>query len=105
MADDPLGTWSKVGNGPLFMDASRGRNGGLLQRGSAFFRVAQRPGFDFYGKAFSIYRIDRLDPDGYAETKIQDIEPEFMKGIEGTHHMHHDGAFVVFDFVRQERVG
>jgi hypothetical protein len=104
LSDNPLGGWVKLQDEPLFMDASRGRNGGLLRRGSTFFRVAQRPDFDFYGRSFSIYRIDRLDADGYEETKVQEVKPGFFKTAEGTHHMHHDDELVVYDFVRRERV-
>jgi folate-dependent phosphoribosylglycinamide formyltransferase PurN len=103
LADDPLGPWTKIGSGPLLMDAERGRNGGLLTRGEHVFRVAQRPGFGAYGRAFSIYRIDRMDEHGYGETKVQDVEPAFRQGIDGTHHLHNDGDFVVFDFMRNER--
>ncbi len=103
LADDPLGPWTKIGSGPLLMDAKRGRNGGLLRRGNHVFSVAQRPGFGVYGRAFSIYRVDRIDQHGYSETKVQDVEPAFRKGIDGTHHLHNDDDFVVLDFVRNER--
>lgn len=103
VADDPLGAWTRIGDGPLFIDASRGRNGGLLRKGNMVFRVAQWPGFNVYGRGFSVYRIDRMDEHGYAETKVQDVEPNFRKGIDGTHHLHNDGDLVVFDFVKNER--
>lgn len=99
----PLGEWEPVASNPVIADASRGRNGGLLWSGSRIFRVAQRPGFALYGRACSIYRIDRLDEDGYEETLVQDVEPCFDPGIAGIHHLHQDGDLLVFDFVRNER--
>jgi hypothetical protein len=103
-AETPLGPWRRVGDGPVFVDAARGRNGGMLRDGERLYRVAQRPAFGQYGRAFSIYEIDRLEG-GYAETRKQDVEPSFLRGIKGTHHLHHDGGLTVFDVVRHQRTG
>ncbi|HEX9931939.1 MAG TPA: hypothetical protein VGB08_03780 [Allosphingosinicella sp.] len=103
-AETPLGPWRRVGDGPVFIDAGRGRNGGLLRDGERLYRVAQRPSFGQYGRAFSIYEIDRLDG-GYAETRKQDVEPLFLRGISGTHHLHHEAGLVTFDVVRNQRTG
>jgi hypothetical protein len=102
-ADSLFGEWKAHAHNPVMLDASRGRNGGLLRNGSAVYRVAQRHGFGEYGKGSTIYRIDALTP-RYSETYVQDIDPHFLPGLKGTHHMHHDGGLLVFDYVRDERV-
>lgn len=103
-AQDPLGDWTAHARNPVVMDSSRGRNGGLLRDDAGnVYRVGQRHAFTRYGAGFSIYRIDELSPDSYAETLVQDVDPRFLKGISGTHHMHEDSGLTVYDFCRDER--
>lgn len=102
-ADHPLGPWVASRSNPLFIDSTRARNGGLLSDGESLYRVAQRPDFAAYGKSMAIYRIDEISKDAYSETLIREIEPRFLKGIRGTHHLHSDGELVVFDFLRKSR--
>ena len=102
-AETPLGPWRRVGDGPAFIDAGRGRNGGLLRDGEKLYRVAQRPIFGQYGHAVTIHEIERL-AGGYQERRVQDIDPLFLRGINGTHHLHHDAGMLVFDVVRDQRV-
>jgi hypothetical protein len=101
-SDSPIKGWGPHPANPVVMDASKGRNAGLLEEGTAIYRVAQRHGFLQYGKGSSIYRIDELSETHYSETKVQDIDHFFMQGIKGTHHIHHDNGLVVFDYVRNE---
>lgn len=101
-SDNPLRGWHPHPSNPVVMDASKGRNGGLLTTDTDLYRVGQRRGFLQYGKAMAIYRIDNVD-ENYSETKIQDIEPLFQHGVRGTHHIHHDGNLTVFDYVKNAR--
>lgn len=103
-APDPLGEWTPLPDNPVVMDAGKGRNGGLLrdEQGNVY-RVAQRHAFTRYGAGFSIYRIEELTPENYAETWVQDVEPRFFPRIKGAHHMHEDSGLTVFDFCRDER--
>jgi hypothetical protein len=103
-ADDPLsGDWTPHPLNPVMMDASRGRNGGLLRKDGALYRVAQQRGFGRYGTGMTICRIDRLDEEDYSETPIQEVRPLFFAGIEGTHHLHQDGNLVAYDYVHNSR--
>lgn len=103
-ADNPLsGDWTPHPLNPLVMDATRGRNGGLLRHGNTFYRVAQRRGFAQYGKGITICRIHQLDTEAYRETKIQDVDARFFPGSHGTHSLHHDGGLTVYDFCRKAR--
>lgn len=103
-ADDPLGDWQPHSENPVVMDASKGRNGGLLTDGEGnTYRVAQRAGFRTYGDGFAIYRIDELTPDSYRETLVREVEPDFLPNLAGAHHIHSRGGLTVYDFSRDER--
>jgi hypothetical protein len=103
-ADDPLGEWHPHRLNPIIMDASKGRNGGLLSDDEGrMYRVAQRAGFRTYGDAFAIYRIDELSPDSYRETLVREVHPDFFPKLAGTHHMHSQAGLTVYDFSRDER--
>jgi hypothetical protein len=103
-AASPLGPWERQGDGPLFVDAGRGRNGGLLSDGETLYRVAQRHGFAEYGRSATVYRFT-IGPDGYEETKVQEVNPRFAAGVRGLHHLHHAASLFVFDYRRSERMG
>jgi hypothetical protein len=103
-ADDPLGEWQPHGRNPIIMDASRGRNGGLLEDEEGhIYRVAQRANFRTYGNGFAIYRIDELTPQSYSETMVREVSPDFFPNLSGTHHMHSKAGLTVYDFSRDER--
>jgi hypothetical protein len=95
--------WTPHPLNPIFVDASHARNGGIVREGDRLFRIAQRQGFDFYGKATSINEIRHLDGKDYAEDRIHTITPTFKKGIVGTHHLHSNGQTTVIDFARLGR--
>ena len=103
-AEDPLGEWTPHAQNPIVMDARKGRNGGFVRDHEGKpCRVAQVPGFTFYGAGSAIYRIDELTPDSYRETLVKQIEPSFFPRLDGTHHVHCTGGTTVFDFMRVER--
>lgn len=103
-ADDPLGEWHAHSKNPVVMDASKGRNGGLLaDEGDRTYRVAQRAGFRTYGDGFAIFRIDELTPDSYRETLVREVRPDFFPNLSGTHHIHSRGGLTVYDFSKDER--
>lgn len=104
-ADHPLSQdWTPHPANPLCLDARRARNGGLLSDGDAIFRVAQRYGVDQYGVNATLYRIDRLDENGYAESPVLTLEPTFRQGLAGLHHLHSVGGWTAFDFATYERI-
>jgi hypothetical protein len=102
--DDPVGEWLPHSKNPVLMDASKGRNGGIVtDEEGRTYRVAQRAGFRTYGDGFAIFRIDELTPDSYRETLVREVEPEFFPNLAGAHHMHSRGGLTVYDFNRDER--
>jgi hypothetical protein len=103
-ADHPLtDTWTPHARNPVILDARCARNAGLLTENDALFRVSQRQGFSSYGKASAIQRIVTLTPDAYVEETISTHEPAFFSRISGTHHMHSNGRYCVFDVVEKVR--
>lgn len=103
-SDSPLGGWKPHAANPIVVDASAGRNGGMIREGDEIYRIAQTPGFAFYGRGFSIRRITTLTEDAFAEEMVQDVGPDCWSGIEGTHHLSEGAGLVTFDFMRRKRV-
>ena len=103
-SDSPLGEWMPHEANPIIMDAGKGRNGGFTRdRDGKPCRVAQVPGFTFYGAGSAVYRIDELTPAAYRETLVKQVEPNFFPRLDGTHHVHCTGGVTAFDFMRVER--
>lgn len=103
-ATDPLGEWTAHRSNPIVVDARKGRNGGFLrdEQGRPC-RVAQRPGFTFYGAGSAIYRIDEISRETYSESLVKEVRPDFFPALDGTHHIHAGEGITVFDFMRVER--
>jgi hypothetical protein len=102
-ADNPLsGDWTALPGNPIFIDTAKGRNAGLLFDGESHYRVAQKQGFERYGKAFSINRIEQLDCLAYKETEVYSVRPLFFPNLIGSHHMHSNGNVSVFDFLEDK---
>lgn len=103
-AADPFGEWRPHALNPVLIDSRKGRNGGFLRDAQGRpCRVAQVPGFTFYGASSAIYRIDEISPSTYRETLIEQVLPTFLPRLDGTHHVHSEGGVTVFDFMRVER--
>lgn len=97
-ADSPLSDrWTRHPRNPVFVDSAKARNAGILLDGDAIYRIAQRQGFDTYGKGVSINRIVTLTRTDYEEKAVHSIEPNFFDDISATHHLHSNGAVTVFD--------
>ena len=98
-ADSPLSDawWPHPGN-PVIVDAACARNGGLIRDETGIFRVSQKQGFGVYGAGFRINKITDLDFETYEEREIAEVEPHFLAGAVGTHHMTSNGYVTVFDF-------
>ena len=104
-SDSLLGDcWKPHALNPIFVDAARARNAGLVKDNNSYFRVSQGQGFDCYGKRILINEIAELTELSYAENTISVITPAFAIGAVGTHHMHSNGKVTVFDFLTRSRV-
>ena len=98
-ASEPLtDAWTAHPQNPVIVDPNRARNGGLLFKGAEIYRVSQRQGFDTYGRSAAINRITALSRSSYQEEMVAKIEPDFFPKTKGTHHLHSNGRFTVFDY-------
>ena len=104
-ADSALSTdWTPHPLNPVLIDAECGRNGGLIVENDRRFRVAQRQGFDTYGKGISIFEIEVLSETDYRERRVCAIAPDHKRGIYGTHHLATTGEITVIDHVTRSFV-
>lgn len=102
---DPIhGPWLPHSLNPVLVDPLCARNGGLLYDNNGIYRVSQSQGFLKYGEQSAINRIDLLTPKEYIENKITSITPEFFPKITGTHHLHSNSKYTVFDFSYRTQV-
>jgi len=100
-SDHPFdGKWQAHPQNPIFADSDKGRNAGILYDDNSIYRVAQRQGFDSYGKGFSINKITVLNKNEYSEAGVRDVEPNFFPNLVGCHHLHSNGKVSVFDYLR-----
>jgi len=99
-SESPLtDAWTPHPENPIFIDSFKARNGGILFDQGSIYRVAQKQEFGRYGKSTSINRIDVLTKQTYSETQLCLVEPNFFRGIIGTHHFHCNDGISVFDYV------
>jgi hypothetical protein len=91
--------WTPHPLNPIFVDAGRARNAGLLKDGDVYYRVSQGQGFDIYGRRAFINKIVDLDDSSYVESTLCEIGPEFDQRVAGVHHFHSNGKVTVFDFL------
>ena len=96
--------WTAHPRNPIVIDPDTARNGGLLNGGTDVFRVAQARQFGSYGTSARLFHITRLDPEQYTEQLVSTIAPSFAPGLSGTHHLHSNGQYSVWDFKKWERV-
>ena len=91
--------WIPHINNPVIFDPLTGRNGGLIKDVNSIYRVYQRQGFDLYGEAFGVAKIDKLTTSEYSEKSVFEAEPTFFKGIKGTHTFNFEKGILVLDYV------
>ena len=92
------GEWISHKNNPIIMDANSARNAGLLLDEDNVFRVSQAFGFyKKYGENFSINKIELIDVNSYSEKTFSSHTKFFGKNILGSHHLHSNNIFSVFD--------
>lgn len=104
-SDKPItDKWEPHPRNPIFIDSSKGRNGGILYDDKSIYRVSQKQGFDTYGKGFAINKILLLNKEDYLEAEVCSIDPTFYPNIKGTHHLHSIGNLSAFDYVQEARV-
>lgn len=70
------GPWTPHASDPLVVDVNAARGAGTpFVHEGALYRPVQRCS-PRYGAAVGIFRVDRLDPDGFAQTQVAIVEPD-----------------------------
>jgi len=103
-SENPLSDdWTAHELNPLIFDSNIARNGGILDFNSSFpIRARQKQGFNLYGTGLTLAKINNLTPSSFSEEVIGQISPEFFKKIKGCHHIHSNGNYTVYDYLRSE---
>jgi hypothetical protein len=91
--------WLSHPGNPIYIDSEGGRNAGLILEDGNIYRLAQRQGFDQYGKGLMIFEVKVLTKSAYVEHQLPRISPPLRNGQIGTHHLSTTGAVTVFDHV------
>jgi len=96
-APTPLGPWWEHPASPLRIDVRGGRPaGGVIKHSGGLLRPAQ-DGTRGYGGSLRLYRISRLDQESYAEEEIMHVEPNWRRGLVGTHTLNRAGRHMLVD--------
>jgi hypothetical protein len=103
-SDHPFSNeWIAHDLNPLVFNSANGRNGGILDIESKFpVRVRQKQSFNSYGCGLTLARITEITPSSFSEQEIGQILPNFFPKIKGCHHIHSNGKYTVYDYVRIE---
>ena len=103
-SENPLSDdWIAHELNPLIFDSNIARNGGILDVNSRFpIRSRQKQGFNLYGTGLTLAKINNLTPSSFSEEEIGQISPDFFKKIKGCHHIHSNGNYTVYDYLRTE---
>ncbi len=104
--DDPInGKWTPHKKNPLINNSTIARNGGIvgLDKGIVI-RARQRQSFNSYGGSLSLAEITELTPELFSEKEICKILPNFLSDIKGTHQIHSNKEYTVYDYLRNRRL-
>jgi hypothetical protein len=91
-------SWNPHPMNPIFVDCSKGRNGGLLQDGDNFIRFGQKFHGGIYGSDLQEYSIIHLDSQFYQEVPSETIKFKRPKKFKQFHTYSVNSKFEVFDF-------
>ena len=95
--------WNKHPQSPISLSSTNGRNGGLVILDSDIYRVAQKQGFNTYGKQVCLMHIDSITPTGYSESIYIRELPYPNKLAMASHHLDIKDNFIVRDSVEYSK--
>lgn len=96
-ADAPLGPWTPHPGNPVCSDVRRARPGGPLFHADGIRYRPSQDSAERYGRALWINRIEQLDRDGWRETPIRHIVPDWRSDISRIHTLGRAGRLTVLD--------
>lgn len=84
-ADDLTGKWEHHPASPICTDVRSARSAGaIIKSGDRIFRPVQDCG-ESYGRRMHVEEILELTPDSYRSHRCYSIEPDWERGLAGTH--------------------
>jgi len=94
------GNWININSGlPIFIDGTKGRNGGILYTKEELYRVAQVQEGINYGKNIEIFTIEKINSISYREKISNSMHLEALNTkFDLHHHLNICGNFLVTDF-------
>lgn len=102
-APEPVGPFTPVPGNPVVSDVRRARPAGrFFRHGGAWIRPAQDSS-GRYGRAVRFQRVERLDPEGYAEREVAALSPGWRPDVLAVHTYNRCEGLTVVDFVRRRR--
>lgn len=89
---------------PVVVGSNVARNAGsVVAAGGKIYRPSQNNSNGIYGYGLNIMRIDRLDTEGYQETRVRAITPADLPGASGVHHASFAEGRYVMDVLMRKR--
>ena len=83
---------------PVMIDCRKARSGGaIFEYEHEYYRPSQINTHGVYGKGLQISKIKKLTLNEFEDEPVIAIEPNFIKGLQGIHHLHQLGDNFVFD--------
>ena len=95
--------WKPHKKNPVKFDPLCARNGGFIIESDNLYRVYQVPGFNNYGEALGISKIEELNENNYRESDELRVLPNFFDNIKGTHTYNFSEGLLVLDFLKTSR--
>jgi hypothetical protein len=100
----PIGSnWSKHPQSPVSLSSTNGRNAGLVILDDQIYRVAQKQGFNTYGKQVCLMHIDSITPTDYSESVYRSELPYPNKLAMASHHLDIKDNYIVRDSVEYSK--
>jgi len=100
-SESPIsGDWNKHNCNPLFIDFTRGRNGGFFSFGGENYRVSQEYSDGKYGQCFRVHQILSLTPSEYQEKAL--LKSSAPSGF-NLHHFSTDGLTTIVDYMSSKQ--
>lgn len=102
-APEPVGPWTPVPGNPVVSDVRRARPAGRFFRHDGAWIRPSQDSSGRYGRAVRFQRVERLDPEGYAEREVAALEPGWRPDVLAVHTYNRCDGLTVVDFVRRRR--
>ena len=91
------GVWRPHPRNPIVTDPGTARPAGRLFRRKGLLIRPSQDCSRGYGKAVVLNRVDALSASEYRETAVERIEPNWLRGLEGTHTYTFDSRYECLD--------